>query len=77
MILQEFSDEQYEQELQRQVDWRKVLGALVMAWCHSQDPERGLISFKRFHVISFTLRVKHLARVIELICGPIPETVTV
>jgi hypothetical protein len=73
VILQEFTAEQFhEAEAANGFDWRKALGSLVLAWCSSQDPERGLVTFKKFGFLSFTLRVKHLGAVIEIICGPTP-----
>jgi hypothetical protein len=73
VILQEISDERYELERERSPDWRAVFGGLVMAWCSTQDPARALLTFKRWGVISFTLRVRHLEAVIGVICGPLPS----
>lgn len=73
MILQEIPDEAYIAESQNTADWRTVMGSLVMAWCASQDPERALMTFKRWGVVSFTIRIKHMRPILEMICGALPS----
>lgn len=50
-------------------DWRLAVGALLLAWCRVQDQEKPITTIKKWGVISFTIRVKHLTQLVPVLFG--------
>lgn len=70
MIMSAVSDAQWKTALaDEQNDWRLAIGALLLAWCRMQDQEKPLLTIKKWQVISFTIRVKHLTLLVPVLFG--------
>lgn len=70
MIMSEVSDLQWQSALSEEKgDWRLAVGALLLAWCKMQYQERELLTIRKWGIISFTIRVKHLTMLVPVIFG--------
>lgn len=70
MIMSAVSDLEWQHALsEEQGDWRLAIGALLLAWCRMQYPEREILTIKKWGFISFTIRVKHVALLVPVLFG--------
>ncbi len=61
-----FSDQQFEFQTALAFGDRRVAALrMALAFCGQFDPDRALVSERVFGVLRFTIRVRHVVRVLE------------